>query len=353
MTGSAVHGFATGAGAGAAIGNTVAGPPGAAIGATIGAITGAITGMIGASHTGKDKDQLRRDAVRDILQDSKMIDDNYNLTLADGTKFDIGKDGHAKNFDGSGYAYQVARENPFSVQAVAWADALTYTLFGRERKLATDFTGYFANAAMSNAKDIETVRANMLSLIEQAGLTRQQMEEALKKYLEHGDISKEEFDAMVNSIGTLFDGRDYVIMPWSQAEQQFGGGQATDQNPAAVPAPHPNAPEKQEGFAINGLDPTGLPEDIVLRMNNLYNYYGTRRGTTTEAAAASPVAREIVNYNPQIPLADITGTIGTMNPISRGPNWALLRPGQSSEPAPEPATPTPNNPNLPPNTQGW
>lgn len=352
MTGAGAHGLATGAGAGAAVGATIAGPAGAAIGAAIGAVVGGLGGLVGASHTGKDHDQLKRDAIRDAMQDIKLIDDNYNLTLADGTKYDIGKDGHAKNFDGSGYAYQVARENPFSVQAVAWADALTYTMMGQSKKLATDFTGYFANAAMSNAQDIETVRMNMLTFINQAGLTRQQMEEVLKRRLDEGQIDEQTFKAMLGSIATLFDGRDYVVMSWKDAEDKFSPGVATDQNPAAVPAPHPEAPEKQEGFVINGLDPQQMPADMVLRMNNLYNYYGSRR-TAQANAQTAPVAREIVNYNPQTPLSEIEGTIGTMNPISRGPNLALLRPGQSQEAQAAETPATPNNPNLPEGIQGW
>ena len=348
MTGAGIHGFAAGAGAGAAVGS-IAGPAGAAIGAAIGAFVGAIGGMVGASHTGKDKDQLRRDGIRDAMQDINLIDEKYNLTLADGSKYDIGKDGHAKNFDGSGYAYQVARENPFSTQAVAWADALTYSMMGQDKKLATDFTGYFANAAMSNAKDIETVRANMLTFVNQAGLTRQQMEEALKRRLDAGQIDKNTFDALVNSIATLFDGKNYVTMSWSQAEQQMGNGQVTDQNPAAVPAPHPNAPESQDGFVINGLNPDELPQDIVLRMNNLYNYYSTRRGTQQAQAQTNPIAKEIVNYSPQTPLADITGTVGTMSPIQRGPNLNLLMPGRGQSQA----TATSSNPNVPEGTQGW
>lgn len=286
------HGFQAGAGAGAAIGNMIAGPAGAVVGSIIGSVIGAIGGMIGASKTGKDKDQLKRDMVRDALQNGKLLDEKYNITLADGSKFDLGIDGHGKNFDESGYAYQVARTSPYGTQAVAWADTLAYTLMGGNKKLATDFAGYFANAAMSNAQDIETVRANFLTFIKNSGLTRQQIEESLKRQYEAGALSEEQYRAMLNSTGTLFEGRDYVILSWEQAEAQAGGGQVTDYNPAAVPAPHPNAPSRQEGPAINDLPLETLPSDLVLRVSNLYDYYAQ---AAPAAQTATPAMNNVLN----------------------------------------------------------
>lgn len=49
--------------------------------------------------TGKDKDQQVRDKWRSVMQESGALDEDYNITNADGGKFDLGKDGKTKNYN--------------------------------------------------------------------------------------------------------------------------------------------------------------------------------------------------------------------------------------------------------------
>ena len=53
----------------------------------------AVSVLGNVAKTGKHGDQIKRDSVRSAFQKNGLIGDDYNITLADGSKFDIGVDG--------------------------------------------------------------------------------------------------------------------------------------------------------------------------------------------------------------------------------------------------------------------
>lgn len=226
------EGIISGATAGAGVGSLVPGV-GTVVGAAVGAVVGFVSSFI---HTGKHEDQISRDGVRQFMRENGMLVDDRHLQLADldgngqPEVFDIGLDGGASpDYAGGRAPYQVNEEHPFSVQAVGWANPIAAILCGGDAKLTSDFTGYFANAAMSNTTDIEGVRANVLQIMKNTGMNRQNSEATLKKLLDEGKIDRMHFDAYMQSIDTLFagDSRRYVTTPWGQfAEEVSQGKQA-------------------------------------------------------------------------------------------------------------------------------
>ncbi|MCC6221140.1 MAG: hypothetical protein IT291_07870 [Deltaproteobacteria bacterium] len=133
--------------------------------------------VLGSIKFGKHADQIARDGVRELLQNCGVIDEKFQLELADGSKYDIGLDGGARyaNVDGTERApYQVDFSNTMSPEIISLIDPLTKMLFGTNEKIRVDVTGYLVNAALSNADNIDTAKANVLSIYNAFGISPEQ-----------------------------------------------------------------------------------------------------------------------------------------------------------------------------------
>lgn len=123
--------------------------------------------------TGKSEAQQIRDDYRGFLKAEGVADDNYNVTLADGSTFDIGKDGKAKltNADGktSRRYYEIDWDNPLAKKAVEMIDPKVRENFG-DAKQVEQLTAMLVNAATSNAKTPEEVQANINAMMKQSKL---------------------------------------------------------------------------------------------------------------------------------------------------------------------------------------
>lgn len=160
--------------------------------------------------TGKHKDQLRRDMVRDQLQKGNVIDDKFNLTLADGRKFDIGKDGGSK-------AYNVDFNRAGAGDAVGLANPLASIFTRGDNKLKSDFAGYLANAAMSGGD----AKANIRAQYDRAGINQQQAYKMLEEQGLDTDTLRAYQHAVNQTFGNGgFDGRGGVIPLAGAAPQQ-------------------------------------------------------------------------------------------------------------------------------------
>jgi hypothetical protein len=160
-------GAASGSAIGATIGSFIAPGVGTAIGGAIGAIAG---GLLGSIKTGKHKDQKARDQVREFLVSNGILAPDYTIGLADGSRFNLGVDGGPKKELGGRRPFEVDMTNPMAKYAISWMNPVIALLSQGNEKIHTDFVGYFANAALSNAKSIDDVRANVTGFIKQFGL---------------------------------------------------------------------------------------------------------------------------------------------------------------------------------------
>jgi hypothetical protein len=123
--------------------------------------------------SGKSEAQQIRDDYRGFLKAEGVADDNYNVTLADGSTFDIGKDGKAKltNADGKTNRryYEIDWDNPLAQKAVEMIDPKVRENFG-DAKQAEQLTAMLVNAATSNAKTPEEVQANINAMMKESKL---------------------------------------------------------------------------------------------------------------------------------------------------------------------------------------
>lgn len=134
---------------------------------------------IGSMMTsGKSQQQQIRDSFRTNLKDSGVADDKYQVTLADGSKFDIGLDGKHKfkNLDGTErHPYDGDASNPLSNYATSKIDPMIKRIYeGAPEDYHTEqFTGMLVNAAISNAKSEKDVDANIAAMLGNSPFAKQ------------------------------------------------------------------------------------------------------------------------------------------------------------------------------------
>lgn len=161
-------------------------------------------GMFGGK---KGKDQQARDAYRSGLQKAGALDKDWNLTLADGSKYDFGADGKSRlaNTDGgSRRTYDLDFKNPLTAQAIAWANPLSNVLVDGDSKKSTYLTGQLANAAISNAKTPEDVKNNIKTIFGQLHIDSNTANTKLGDLANSGKIDTKAaniFQAGVNDLG--------------------------------------------------------------------------------------------------------------------------------------------------------
>lgn len=160
----------SGAAAGAYIGSAIMPGVGTIVGAALGGVGGFLSGMF---KSGKSVEQKERDAIRKELLSSGIIDSNWNIALANGAMFDLGKDGGArlKNKDGGERKYtELDMYNPLSEQIEGVAAPLAQALCGNNSRLAREFSAYFTNASLSNTDSIEGALLNMQAIYNRFGI---------------------------------------------------------------------------------------------------------------------------------------------------------------------------------------
>lgn len=194
------EGALEGAKAGAMIGNAIPG-----VGPIIGAIVGATLGLGKSFEGGKHPDQDSRDDIRAGLQGVGMLDEDFNIKLADGSNFNLGLDGRASftSFDGTKeirHGYEVDTTNPLSADTVALVDPLAALITSGDEKLKTDFASQFTNAAMSNAEDMGDVLKNVMGFYQQAGIDRKTAMAGLTKLHSDGKLTDDQFNVGMNAI---------------------------------------------------------------------------------------------------------------------------------------------------------
>ncbi len=166
------RGAASGSAVGAMVGTFICPGVGTAIGAAIGAIGG---GLLGSIKTGKHKDQKVRDQVREFLMEKGVLDSSYSIGLADGSRFNIGYDGGPKTELGGRRPFETDMSNPLTKYAISWLNPIVALMSQGNEKVQTDFVGYFANAAISNAKSLDDLRINVNTIMRQFGINNNQL----------------------------------------------------------------------------------------------------------------------------------------------------------------------------------
>jgi hypothetical protein len=135
--------------------------------------------------SGKSNAQNLRDDFRGDLKEAGVADKDYMVTLADGTKFNIGLDGKTKyqnvgkNIDDktTRNAWDVDFSNPLAKFASDKIDPMIRNIYGADNVKAKFFpgqyTGMLVNAAASNAKSEADVMANIETMLGKSKFAQQ------------------------------------------------------------------------------------------------------------------------------------------------------------------------------------
>lgn len=197
------------------------------------------TKLIASLIGGKGRDQMGRDAVKDSLVERGSVTRNkvdgspeqWNVALAgtDGGTFDIGPDGGARlqnigeNIDGEadrGY-YDVDWSRGDASDLVGKIQPLAAFLTGGNKKLGSDLTGYYTNAATS-AGD---VNANIRGFYQQNGFNSvDEVHQALDSL--KGKVSDEDIAAFKNGANNAFAGQPISQQQGSNMRVQQQGNQS-------------------------------------------------------------------------------------------------------------------------------
>lgn len=173
---SPVAAASSGMALGASVGTLLFPGVGTAVGIGVGALVG---GLIGCITTGKHKDQQVRDSVREMLVQGGILTSDYQLQLPDGSLYDMGKDGGPREEFGGRRPFEVDLSNPLAQYAIGWMDPIIALLAPGNDKVRNDFVGYFANAILRGAKDLNDVRTNVEYFLDKFGLSDETLANAI------------------------------------------------------------------------------------------------------------------------------------------------------------------------------
>jgi hypothetical protein len=187
---------------GASIGTMFFPGVGTAVGVGVGALVG---GLFGCITTGKHKDQQARDSVRDVLVQGGILNSDYQLQLADGSLYDMGKDGGPRAEFGGRRPYEVDLSNPLAQYAIGWMDPIIGLLAPGNTKIRTDFVGYFTNAILGNAKDLNDVRRNVDFLLGKFGLSNETLANGIDHMRRMGAIDQNTAQGWIGAIQQRMD----------------------------------------------------------------------------------------------------------------------------------------------------
>ena len=182
-------------------------------------LMGAVSSIGG---TGKNTGQLLRDSWREGLKSAGAVDVDkstgaWNITLADGSKYDIGKDGGAKlqnvgtNIDGKTErnTFDVDWSNPLAVNSIPDAHLLAIATGldptgTSEHGLFDRATAQMLNAVTSNTTDIMGVKDNVRAILEKQGVAPEMIAGRVEILRNQNMISDQEYSTYLNHINGLY-----------------------------------------------------------------------------------------------------------------------------------------------------
>lgn len=230
--------------------------------------------------SGKGKDQQQRDQIRAMLQKNKFLDDKYGMILNDGSSFDIGRDGGAKDAAGNpilSLDFTDSKPGDLQSMAIGNVNPLAAIITGGNKKLSTDFATYFTKGTMSNANnDPAVVRANAIKQYSNAGLDRDKAIAAIADLEKQGKVTTDDATAYKNGISMLFGGGGST-----RSASEGNRGATSSSRPVSKPKPkrrpsdsgNPNILPVPASTPVT-LSPTstqGYDDNFAQNMANIYS----------------------------------------------------------------------------------
>jgi hypothetical protein len=220
----------------------------------IDAIIGAISMGGALSKSGKGKSQMARDSIRADLQKKGLADDEFNITLADGTKANIGVDGNGgihevrnKNLltvdkdgkvgDGKAAAYNTDYTNDLDYASGMAGVTLQRLLYGGREETVDQLGAQLGNALLGSVgygqdmteENFGKVMGNAKALYARAGIkSKEDGLRLLKMAAEQKRLSAADQAAAMQTIEMLFDPDGYKKGSDLMAGRQVGITKAQD-----------------------------------------------------------------------------------------------------------------------------
>jgi hypothetical protein len=234
--------------------------------------------------SGKGQGQMRRDQIRKMLQQNKFLDEGFDMTLDDGSKYDLGRDGGAKDESGRGMLeLDFSNSKPGDLQGVAIGNVnpLAAIITGGDKKLTADFATYFTKGTMSNAgTDPAKVRANAIKQYSNAGLDKDKAIAAIADLEKQGKIGTDEATAYKNGISMLFGGGG---SPKQASQGNRGATSSSSQASSPKPKRRPSSSGDANIIPVQAPTPTTLSPNSTVGYGdnfaqNLANIYSQNQG---------------------------------------------------------------------------
>ncbi len=269
------------------------GPIGLALGA-VGALVSSFTG------SGKSTSQKMRDGWRDSLEQqglAQVIDGSHHVTLADGSLYDIGVDGGNKlpnvglNVDGNieRHTFDVDFSNEVTAGSIpeghlfAIASGLDPTSH-EDHGLFESAMAQALNAATSNARSVEEVRANYRAMLGNTG--PEQIGMRLEVLRATNKITDREYGVYIHHLNKMY-GTSFVPSDGAQAKEFL----------AAQIAQKPQAQwsEGEQELFLQLTDPVKIQEAEQDLQERLANQAADSKVFNSEAHANSSELAEKLN----------------------------------------------------------
>jgi hypothetical protein len=112
----------------------------------------------------------------------------------------MGRDGGPREEFGGRRPFEVDLSNPLAQYAIGWMDPIIALLAPGNDKVRNDFVGYFANAILSNSRDLNDVRRNVEFFLGKFGLSDQTLANAVVQMGSAGAIDQVTAQAWIGGI---------------------------------------------------------------------------------------------------------------------------------------------------------
>ena len=220
--------------------------------------------------TGKPEDQQQRDNVRQGLQQTGIMTENYEFELPNGQLYYAGKDGSTPE-------YQVQNpDRPLTGRVIGAAQVMAAIMVGQPGKAAEDLTGQLTNMALSNATTYEDAMNNLMhqftKFVTSSGLTPQAARDEIASWVNEGLIDQQAAEAYLAAHNSFLEGNPWQFTneaanaPLQEGQAAppaatFQFDPAANLRPGASPgsSPMPTAPQST-GPTSTGPRPVTAPQ---------------------------------------------------------------------------------------------
>lgn len=219
----------------------------------------AVSMLGGMAKTGKQAGQIQRDGVRDVFRQNGFMGKDDTITLADGTKVNLGLDGHsgeftARNMDqivkdpnfagghhtGKLHSYDIDYTNDLDYTSGMAGVALSTILTGSNSTAAKQMGGQIGNGLLGNignGKDMTPenfgkFQENARSVYSQAGIkTKEEAYQLANQAYAEGRMSESELITMHQGFNIVFDDNGFDTAQKLMSGRQRGAEVAMQSAP--------------------------------------------------------------------------------------------------------------------------